>query len=115
MSDWPFEPCSEWAERLAMNHSDDLSSLDANALERHMGTCSACAKAHAEYLATRRLLRELPDVENLSSELPPWLQRLVARQMLVGRGGPLHVQKTSCTTSVARTQSMTRTYSQEVE
>lgn len=65
-------PCREWAERLAMAHSADLSLADRQALETHIASCPACHAVLKEYQALdERLHRALPaqEVSSISATL----------------------------------------------
>ncbi len=53
-------PCREWAEKLAIAHSADLSPADRQALETHIASCPACHTVLKEYQALdERLHRAL--------------------------------------------------------
>jgi hypothetical protein len=53
-------PCSQWAERLAARHAEDISLADRNALNDHIASCEACAAVHAAYCAMEINVRGLP-------------------------------------------------------
>src|SRR5690348_15545199 len=42
-------PCTEWAERLAARHPEDISPTDRIALNAHIASCEACAAVYAAY------------------------------------------------------------------
>jgi tetratricopeptide (TPR) repeat protein len=49
MRDAMSSPCPEWADKLADFHSNNLSSPDREALNRHLASCEACAAVLREY------------------------------------------------------------------
>lgn len=53
-------PCTEWAERLAARHPEDISPTDHMALNDHVASCEACAAVHAAYCAMEINVRALP-------------------------------------------------------
>ncbi|MEO8973987.1 MAG: PQQ-binding-like beta-propeller repeat protein [Ktedonobacteraceae bacterium] len=59
-------PCSEWAEKLAATHPDDLSLSERAALNQHLATCAACAAVRDEYRSMDACILELPAVTPLS-------------------------------------------------
>lgn len=42
-------PCTEWAEKLAARHPEDISPSDRITLNNHIASCEACAAVHAAY------------------------------------------------------------------
>ena len=62
-------PCSEWAEKLAATHPDDLSLSERATLEQHMTTCAACAAVHDEYRSMDAHILELPAVAPLPANM----------------------------------------------
>lgn len=58
-------PCSEWAEKLAATHSDDLSLTERASLKEHLATCANCAAVHDEYRLMDAHILELPAVAPL--------------------------------------------------
>ena len=61
------KPCSEWADKLAARHPDDLSPADAAALKQHLQTCAACASAYRSYALMESAIRALPVGEPLAA------------------------------------------------
>jgi hypothetical protein len=57
--------CSEWAEKLAARHRDDLSSSETTGLHQHLQSCSACAAAYTAYAVMEASIRALPPAEPL--------------------------------------------------
>src|SRR5690348_6091857 len=53
-------PCTQWAERLAARHAEDISPADRIALNDHIASCEACAAVHAAYCAMEINVRALP-------------------------------------------------------
>ncbi len=53
-------PCTEWAEKLAARHPEDISPTDRIALNNHIASCEACAAVHAAYRAMEINVRALP-------------------------------------------------------
>jgi hypothetical protein len=53
-------PCTEWAERLAARHPEDISPTDRIALNDHIASCEACAAVHTAYGALEINVRALP-------------------------------------------------------
>lgn len=49
MRDTMSSPCPEWADKLADFHSNNLSSPDREALNRHLASCEACSAVLREY------------------------------------------------------------------
>ena len=88
-------PCTDWAQRLAARHQDDLSPADHAALKQHLACCQACAKVYAAYHAMEACICSLPDIKPLPGLLfqPPQPVRKVAApkagpslQLLVATG-----------------------------
>ena len=42
-------PCTDWAQKLAARHQDDLSPIDRRALHDHLALCGACNQVYAAY------------------------------------------------------------------
>src|SRR5437764_1043 len=55
-----FMPCTEWSERLAARHPEDISPADRIALNNHIASCESCAAVHAAYRAMEINVRALP-------------------------------------------------------
>src|SRR5438874_642295 len=53
-------PCTEWAEKLAARHPEDILPTDRIALNHHIASCEACAAVHAAYRAMEINIRALP-------------------------------------------------------
>jgi hypothetical protein len=53
-------PCTEWAEKLAARHPEDISPTDRIALNNHIASCEACAATHAAYRVMEINIRALP-------------------------------------------------------
>src|SRR5438874_1799739 len=53
-------PCTEWAEKLAARHPEDISPTDRIALKNHIASCEACAAVLAAYRAMEIHIHELP-------------------------------------------------------
>jgi D-sedoheptulose 7-phosphate isomerase len=69
------KPCTEWAEKIAAGHLEDLSAFDRAALETHLKSCAACAKALIDYEAIASRVRAVAREEPLPP-LPSGLLRL---------------------------------------
>ncbi len=53
-------PCSNWVQKLAARHPDDLSVSDRIALNEHLALCQACCEVHAAYKTMEAAIRNLP-------------------------------------------------------
>lgn len=42
-------PCTDWVQKLAARHQEDLSLADRQALNEHLASCRACNEVHASY------------------------------------------------------------------
>src|SRR5712691_9029071 len=51
-------PCHNWAEKLAIAHSTELSSADRAALDAHIASCLACKAVLEEYQALDERLHQ---------------------------------------------------------
>src|SRR5258708_24615918 len=73
-------PCTDWAQRLAARHQDDLSPADHAALKQHLVSCQACATVYAAYHAMEVGICSLPGIRPLPglSYQPPQPVRKVA-------------------------------------
>jgi hypothetical protein len=49
--------CSQWEEKLAALHPDDLSPIELDALKAHIAECPACEAMLADYYELRDLMR----------------------------------------------------------
>jgi hypothetical protein len=84
-----YTSCVEWQEQLAATHPDDLPPSERAALERHVGSCPACAAVRAEYQAIDNLLLAGEDLEPLPV-LPTWqLQPRKVLACLTGSYAPV--------------------------
>jgi hypothetical protein len=57
MRDPTVAPCSDWEEKLATIHLDDLSLAQREALDRHVAICEVCTTAIEDYLEMDDLIR----------------------------------------------------------
>lgn len=74
-------PCTDWAQRLAARHQDDLSPADHAALKQHLACCQACAKVYAAYHAMEACICSLPGIKplpGLSFQLPQPVRKVAA-------------------------------------
>jgi hypothetical protein len=53
-------PCTQWAEKLAARHPEDISPTDRIALNDHIASCEACSAVYAAYGAMEINVRALP-------------------------------------------------------
>src|SRR5258708_22046127 len=76
-------PCTDWAQRLAARHQDDLSPADHAALKQHLVSCQACATVHAAYHAMEVGICSLPRITplpGLSYQPSPTMRKVAARK-----------------------------------
>jgi hypothetical protein len=76
-------PCTDWAQRLAARHQDDLSPADHAALKQHLVCCQACAKVHAAYHAMEVSICSFPGIRplpGLSYQLSQPMRKVAARK-----------------------------------
>lgn len=52
-------PCSDWAQKLAARHVDDLTPSERIALKEHLGMCGVCNEAYMAYQTMENNLRSL--------------------------------------------------------
>jgi hypothetical protein len=52
-------PCTDWAQKLAARHPDDLSPSDRIALKEHLALCRACSEVHSAYQTMEAGIRSL--------------------------------------------------------
>lgn len=55
--------CAVWEEKLATTHPDDLSTLEREALEKHLATCSRCQATYRQFQRVNTLVRDAITVE----------------------------------------------------
>ena len=60
MKDEILMPCTEWAEKLAARHPEDISPSDRTALNNHIASCKACAAVYTAYRTMEINVRALP-------------------------------------------------------
>jgi hypothetical protein len=53
-------PCTDWVQKLAARHPDDLSASDRIALNEHLALCQACSEVHAAYKKMEAAIHSLP-------------------------------------------------------
>jgi len=58
-------PCTDWVQKLAARHCDDLSPSDRNALKEHLTSCQACARVSIAYNLMEAGIRSLPVIRPL--------------------------------------------------
>src|SRR5260370_39612992 len=76
-------PCTDWEQRLAARHRDDLSPADHAALKQHLVSCQACATVHAAYHAMEVGICSLPGIRplpGLSYQPSPTMRKVAARK-----------------------------------
>jgi hypothetical protein len=67
-----FQPCADWAEKLAATHPGDLSSAEWDELAAHIALCPTCAAIRAEYRLMDDRIRNYPvDKALFHSSTPP--------------------------------------------
>ena len=52
-------PCSDWLQKLASKHQDDLPPADRRALDSHLASCPACHEVYAVYMKLGTRMRSL--------------------------------------------------------
>ena len=55
--------CAVWEEKLASIHPDDLSTLEREALEKHLATCPRCQATYRRFQRVNVLVRNAITVE----------------------------------------------------
>jgi len=68
-------PCSDWAQKLAARHLDDLTPSERIALKEHLAMCGVCNEAHMAYQMMENNLRSL-----LSNEIAPHMSLLYPQE-----------------------------------
>lgn len=76
-------PCSEWAEKLAALHPDDLAPTEQDTLSAHLASCSGCAQTYRDYHHLANLVRDLSNAE-IPADLLPGLPGLTDEQGALG-------------------------------
>jgi hypothetical protein len=59
-------PCTDWVQKLAARHPDDLLASDRIALNEHLALCPACSEVHTAYKKMEAAIHSLP----LSKPMP---------------------------------------------
>jgi hypothetical protein len=53
-------PCTDWVQKLAARHPDDLSASESIALNEHLALCQACSRVHTAYKKMEAAIHSLP-------------------------------------------------------
>jgi hypothetical protein len=65
-------PCTDWVQKLAARHPDDLLASDRIALNEHLALCPVCSEVHTAYKKMETAIHSLP----LSKPMPVFSYQL---------------------------------------
>lgn len=71
-------PCSDWREKLAATHPDDLTPVAYKQLQAHIASCTVCSAISAEYEIIGIAISQLPGVDPIPEPSPALLKLLNA-------------------------------------
>jgi hypothetical protein len=71
-------PCSDWREKLAATHPDDLTPVAYRLLQAHIASCALCSAISADYEIIGTAISQLPGVDPIPEPSPALLKLLNA-------------------------------------